>query len=256
MNKNIIILMLGMIFLVVLASNVNADITFWRDVSLNHNDSIVRNHGYYQYVDDSKSFLGKFKSIPVSIIYFWQDIPYNISQYYPQYSNASIDWCNLTIVHDSNQYSVLEGNLNSSAEEILNIYLTANSSGNSQTVFNLKHQDSLVIDFDCHYTNPNTLYIDHILFGDWDTYYPAFSCTGCEETKLEELTNEITYNEEQAVKEVAIYEKIQRIVKLNYNIWLYGSWAIKIGLIFVAISLIFLVGYMFYSIIESMARRT
>lgn len=241
-----------MIFLA-FAQNASADITFWRDVSLNQNKSIVKLHGYYQFFDESESLTGKFKSIPIGISYFWQDIPYNISAVYPQYANAYVDWCNLTIIHDSNQYSVLEGNLNNSAEEIFNVYLTNNLSDSQQKIFDMKHQDSLVLDWDCHYTNSNTLYIDNILFADWDTFYPAFSCSGCEESKLEELANDIQFNEQQAEKEVQIYEKVQIFVKLVYNLWLYASWIIKIGLIFLALTLIFAMGYLFYSILNSMA---
>lgn len=254
MKNKIMIMAIAFMFLLAFAQNVNAEITLWKDTIVDYNKSIVRVHGYYQFMDESTDLIGRYKTIPVAIIYNWDDIPYNISQYYPQYINAQVDWCNFTVVHDSNQYSVLEGNLNSSAEAIFNDYITSASAGNSEQVFYLKHRDSLVIDFDCHYTNQDTLFIDSFTFGDFQTYFPAFTCKGCEETKLEELAKQIDYEEQNAYREISMYQKFQTVVKLNYNLWVFASWIIKIGLIFISLTLIFLVAYMFYGLLNSMAR--
>lgn len=254
MRNKIITLMLGMMLLIVLTANARADITFWRDISVDTNKSIVKAYGVYNFLDTSPDFLGKYKPIPIAIMYDWDNLPYNISTYYPEYPNAIVDYCNLSIVHYKNEYDS-DGNFNGTTLENFYFSVSSASAGQNMTAFYMKHRDTLSISWDCHYTNPDTLFIEGVLFADFGTFFPAFSCSGCEEFKLEELADEISFNTAQAEKEISMYQKLQNIVKLNYNLWLYASWIIKIGMIFGAISLIFIVGFLFYQMINSMARK-
>lgn len=255
MKKQIILMAIALLMVFSIVQNVSADISFWRDIIIDKNTSVVRAIGVYNFQDNSKDFLGKYRPIPIAIMYDWDNIPYNISQYYPQYPNAYVDWCNLTISHDTNEYDS-DGNFNGTTTETFTYNVSNQVAGNNLTAVYMKHSDVLRIFWDCHYTNTETIFQDGVLFADWGTFFPAFTCNGCEDFKLEELSNEIKYNEANALKEIGIYEKFQSVVKLNFNMWLYGSWIIKIGLLLASLSLIFLVGYVFYSIVNSMARRT
>jgi hypothetical protein len=185
-------------------------------------------------------------------MYNWENIPYNISSYYPQYSNALVDWCNLTIIHGKYEYDS-DGNFINATDEIFTFDVTSTSAGNNLTTFFMKHRDSLSIRWVCHYTNPQTLFIDGMTFADWGTFFPAFSCSGCEDFKLEELAKDVEYQQVQAEKEISIYQKLQTIVGLNMTLWIIFEWIVKIGLILGTIGLIFLSGYFFYSLIMSLA---
>jgi hypothetical protein len=254
MKKSITLFAITILSFFVLINHVSADISFWRDISLDYNNSIVTSYGVYNFIDESKEFLGKYRAIPIGIMYDWNTIPVNISQYYPQYQNALVDWCHLTISHDIYDYDD-EGNFINSSTEEFTFNATSIPLGNNLSVFFMKHRDSLRIRWDCHYTNPQTLFIDGVVFADWGTFFPAFSCSGCEEFKLEELAKEIEYQQVQAEKEISIYQKIQKIVGLNMTLWTIFSWIVKIGLILGSVGLIFLSGYFFYSLIMNLAGR-
>jgi hypothetical protein len=254
MNKSMMFAF-GIMFLFIMMSNVSADITFWRDIFIDFNKSIVTSQGVYNFNDNSKDFQGKYNAIPIGIMYNWENIPYNISAYYPQYANALVDWCNLTIRHDKNDYDGL-GNTANITSDVFTFDVTSASAGNNLTTFFMKHRDSLSIRWDCHYTNPQTIFIEGVTFGDWGTFFPAFSCSGCEEFKLEELSKEIEFQQVQSEKEISIYQKFQSMVGLNMTLWMIFSWIVKIGLILGAIGLIFASAYFFYSLIMSLAGRS
>lgn len=248
-NKFII---LALAILIVLPM-VNAEVTLWKENIVNKNTSIMRTHGYYQFFDESKDLIGRSRPVPLAITWSWQDLPYNISTYYPQYANALVDWCNFTVVHGSYSYNSV-GEITGYTEITYNEQLQNVNSGMNISMFQLKHNDALIIDFDCHYTNPNTVFIDSTHFGDFGTWLPAYTCTGCEDSKLEELAKETEYNMQKAQKEILIYQKIQSVITINYTVWTYLNWILKIGLVIGAIFIIFGVAYFFYMLLSSLAK--
>ena len=206
-NKTKLYNILAIFALVIVLCNVHpvsAEVTLWRETIVDRNSSILRLHGYYQFYDDSKDLIGRTRPIPVGIMYSWDNLPYNISNYYPQYPNAVVDWCNLTINHGSYTYNSA-GEITNYQNIVYNEQIENRNASYNLTIFQLKHKDNLIIDLDCHYTNPDTVYIDGVTFADFSTWLPAFTCTGCEDTKLEELAKETDYNMQRATKEVDIY---------------------------------------------------
>lgn len=249
-NKILILFALALFISLTFAS---ADIQLWRENIINTNTSIVRTHGYFQFQDDSTNLIGKSQSVPLAVQYFYQSLPYNISQTYPQYPNALVDWCNVTLTKNSFTYDSL-GNTATENQTVYNTILENVVTNSNITYFEFHHQDSLIVDIDCHYTNPDTLFIDNVLFTDFDNWFPAYRCTECGDSKLQVLADEIKYNQAQSEKEISIYQKIQTLIGYNFKLWYYANYLIRILLVISVIALIFAMAYFIYLLIESLGR--
>jgi hypothetical protein len=259
MKKNkIMMLGLGIFFLLVSMSYmVSAEVSLWTDVYINYDDQVVSQYGYYQFDDTSSRGVGRDKSIEMILWYEVEGLPYNLSV--GNYSGY-VDWCNLTIKHDKNEYggtfwSVvgLEGGNYLNTTTTTDNYYFENTTIISfdQLSYFLKDKDSLTTDMKCHYTDEASVFVESILFGRVNVYMGAYECNDCEEYSLEQLSNEIERNNQIIEDQSEVYDKIQSVVAMNYNVWLIIGWVLKIGLIFTAVTLIFGGVYWLYLLFKS-----
>lgn len=226
---------------------VSAEVILFQDTFIDRNQSLVTQHAYYQLQDTSINLITIIKPVKIKLSNQVQSLPYNISAVYPQYPNALIDWCNYTIVQQKNIYDTTlglttQGNyniLNTTYERTNIFYQNINATGNI-TDLELRARDGVVVDMTCHYTDPNTLFIDNVYFGSISAYIPAFECLGCSSHTFEEVTkvnDAYLANLQQSNK---LFTYTQSL--LDKNVFIIGVivWIIKIALIFLALGMIFM----------------
>ena len=260
MKNKLLTSMIGMIFLVtLLVLNVNmasAEVWTWTN-TIFPNESIVRYYAYYQIEDTSNDLITIQRPIPIQLISDVETLPYNISQFYPQYPNAYVDWCNYTITWQRNIYDSTYGFTNyqivNTTLEVTNIFYENTPATFNVTQYYLKARDGLIAQIDCHYTNPDTLFIDNLYFGFITAYIPSFECSGCGEHSFEELINLNKQIEDNNFQQLGLTDKLQQIVDKNFQVWVILYWILKIGLIFLGIVLIFVPLYYFYLLFKSIS---
>jgi len=234
---------------------VSAEVNLWNDIYINKDDQTVSQYGYYQFDDTSYRGVGRDKPIELIIWYTVNPLPFDLTLNYSGY----VDWCNLTIKHDKNEYGgtfwssigLEGGNYINTTTEITNIYFENTSLAFDQLSFFLKDKDSLTVDMKCHYTEASDVFVESILFGKFDTILGAYECDDCEDYSLAQLSSEMERNEQIIVDQNEVYNKIQSIIAINFNVWLIFSWVLKIGLLFTAVSLIFGGIYWLYLLFKS-----
>lgn len=241
MKKIILTSMISIIFILTfLIISVNAEVTFWSDTLVHSDTQIVRYHGYFQFDDTSVKDIGKHKSIPITIQYIVEPLPFNLTY-------GTVDYCNLTIKNIHNVYGISftafegfsGGDLLNTTINITNLYFGTGSLQTGYLNFDMYDKDSIIADMDCHYTDVNSLFQENVLVGSFSTFFPQFACDECSQYTVEQLSNEIASNENITASSVQVYNKVQSFVGFNWQIWLIISWFIKIALVIVAISLAF-----------------
>lgn len=235
-------------FALLLVSSASAEISLWNTVTTNNATQIVRYHAFYSFDDTSIQGIGKNKAIPVSLLYQVQALPFNLTY-------GSVDYCNFTISHYVNQYNSA-GEFTNSTTETVSYYFGTGSANSSTLLFNMKSDDTLLADMDCHYTDVRSLYEENGLVGSFTTYMPSFECKGCEKYTLEELSNLADQQQNMTQNELSIYNKLQTIVNYNFQIWLIGSWIVKISLVFVGLFCVFAGVYFIYEFLKNLGRTT
>jgi hypothetical protein len=240
----------GMMILLILIPFINAEISFWTDTILDNSTSVVRYHSFYQVEDTSPNGVGKHKPVVLQINYETQSLPYNLTLQNPLYS-GSVDWCNFTILNYQNIYDN-DLNLINTSIDTYNEYITT---GISETYYiSLFDRDSTTIDMDCHFTDVNYLYVENFLAGRFTTFFPSFECKGCEQYTIEQLSNEADRLDNMTIKELAVYNGIQKIIDMNFKVWVIFSWFIKIGLLILSLGLIFAGVYYLYKYFDSLSK--
>lgn len=248
-HKKIIIPIISMILLFLIIANVRAEITLFTTTSLDTNNSLVKNQGYYYFDDTSLIGIGRNKDIPITLVYQVYELPFNFSGIYP----VEVDWCNLTILHYKNKYDK-EGNIENTTEERFNLFFQNQPSSSSSLTYNLRSRDYLIARMNCHYTDVNYLFVENALVGSISNILmPSYECDKCEEFTLEELSNQIERNEEISANELEIYENIQTLIDWNFTIWLIISYIIKIGFVLIAVGLIFMGVYYLYTFFKNIS---
>lgn len=238
------------------AINVHAEIYAHDTVRIENATQTVTFLAYYNLLDTSPGGIGQNKAVPIGLYTEIEALPYNISTYYPQYSNALVDWCNYTIKKYNNQWDG-EGHIINTTTTIVNSYYSATGNGSTNyTEWNLFDQDEISATVTCHYTNADTLFLDSMLFGRTTTFYPAMACRSCEGYSFEELAHENDNLNAAIENEVAIYGYIQKAMKVLYQFWLIFKWVTQIALIFIAISLLIQAGKYVYLKIVEMEKKT
>lgn len=255
MNNKILSTIFAMIFLILFISQVSGDIWSWQDTVIDTDRSIVRHHAYYQIQDTSYVNILIQKPVPVELVAGVDNLPYNISIYYPQFPNALVDWCNYTITWQKNEYDntlgLTDWRIVNTTLETTNTFFTNTNATNQVNQYKLRARDGLVADMDCHYTNNETLFIENTYFGQISSYVPAYECEGCGDKTFEQLTQENLFLSQRIAEETAVYTKIQSLIDKNYQIWVILSWFVKIALIFLAVTLMFVGIYYFYLFFKS-----
>jgi hypothetical protein len=252
--KYLTLMVLGIYLIALLSPLAKSETYLWNDVLINVNQSKVTNHAFYWLEDTSTSGVGKNKDVTLVLWAVIQPLPYNLTSFNPAY-NGSIDQCDLTYNIFRNIYDG-EGNLINTSVEVINY--TFSGTGNvtsNQTRFDLRSRDSVTADLSCHYTDPNFLYIDNVLIGRITTYMSTFECDGCDKYSLEELSQQTEKEQQITLNELAIYDKVQNVITWNFQVWLIASWILKIGLVFVAIGLVFAGAYYFYIFLKNLGAK-
>jgi len=245
--KLLTLMILAISLFVIILNFVSAEIYMWNSIIIDETDSITRYHAYYQMEDTSEGFRWRTKDIPVTFNYVVEALPYSLI-------GGSIDWCNFTIIAFHNIYDKEGFQLNTSLET-QNVYFGTGNLSTGEITINVKDADDITADMDCHYTNSTTLYQDHALIGRFDTIVPSFECKGCDDFTLEELSDEIERNEQTTQNELTIYNRIQTLVDMNFTLWLYASWLVKLFFLIFSVSLIFSSVYFLYKFFEDIARQ-
>ena len=240
-----------LLLLVLNINIVSAEINMWTDTYVNKNTSTVNMYALVELYDTSDNLITISKPVPVTIKYGTQFLPYNISQYYPQYPDAYVDWCNLTTKQEINEFDTSTGRIVNYSTIENSLFFTNFSSG--VLSFRMHHEDILSISMACHYTNPDTLFIESLYFGQYSIFFPAHECVGCDKYSFEELTQENEKITERINQETSIYSSIQKVIEKNYQLWLILKWVLRIALLIGAVGLIFAGIYFFYQYIKKMA---
>lgn len=251
------LLLLTGIFILLVSPLINSEIYLWENQIKDSSNDLVRDHLYYQFKDTSLKGIGYSRDTPVYLTYVIEALPYNLTGY-----GGEVDWCNLTIKHLKNTYGTnfvfgegfVVGELLNSTTEIQNIYFTTGGLNTSTIEINMRNDDTILADIDCHYTNSSTLYVENALIGRWTTYIPAFECAGCTQYSLEELSQQVENQQNITNNELEIYNKIQTAVNWNFQIWLILSWILKVVFVLVGVFLIFGAGYYFYKLLTNLGR--
>lgn len=254
MKNKLFLSVIAGLFLILFMQSASAEVWVWTN-TIFPNETMVRYHAYYQIEDTSFTNILIQKPVRVQLIGNVQDLPYNISQYYPQYPNAYVDWCNYTITWQKNEYDSTLGLtdwkiINTSLITTSTLFQNTNATFQIDT-YTLRARDGLIADMDCHYTNPDTLFIDNNYFGFISAIIPAFECKGCGDYTFEEVTNLNEQIEANNFQEKGFADKIQQVIEKNFQVWIILFWFIKIALVGVAVILIFLPMYYFYMLIKS-----
>jgi len=256
-NKNLLFA-IGMIFLFLSMANVLAEIQLWNTVNVDNTTSIVNYHAFYQYDDTSSTGIGSSKSSDITLSYDIQALPYNLT---PTYF-GEVDWCNFTVTHIKHIYGTnfvafqgfMVGDLLNTTIEVQSYYFTNMSFTNGEIVIPLMNKDNLIADMKCHYTDSRSLYAENVLVGRFTTYMSSYECAKCTDYSLEELSDMSKMNENITSNELGVYTVLQKIVDFNFQIWLIISWIVKIGMVLVAIGLIFAGVYYFYVFFTNLGR--
>lgn len=257
MKNKILMMAIAMIFLVIMINGVNAEIWSWQTTVLDYQKNIVRHHAYYQLQDTSEGWITVGESIPIEIMgALNNNLPLNLTQTYPQFPNAIVDWCNLTVVFVKNTYDldyngVTTYKILNTTYNYYNVFWQNINATFIDSQFNLRARDSIIVDADCHYTNNDSMFYQNNYIADSQAFFPAYECKGCSIKSFEIITQENKKLEDRISQETGVYTNIQNVVDKNYLIWQILSWFVKIGLIFLAISLIFLAMYYFYLFFKS-----
>lgn len=243
-----ILLLIGIFILLLSPLTIMGEMSMWNNVITDKPNQIVNYHGYYQFEDTTAQMSSA--NVPINL-YLWYEV-----QPLPLVLNGSfgeVDYCNLTIQHYKNIFDDLGNILNTTTE--IQTYGFANSSLNSTIiVISAKNKDSIIADMKCHYTDVRGLYYGNILAGRFTIYMSSYQCSECTQYSLEELSNQAQLNLNMTGNELSIYDKIQQVAIWDFQAWLIVSWIIKIGLIFVAIGLIFAGVYYFYIFIKDLGK--
>lgn len=253
--KNILQSSIAFIFLLTIillnVNNASAEINLWTNTIVDSNSSTVSMYELINVGDTSTAIASIPRATPVTIRYDTQLLPYNISQYYPQYQNAVVDWCNLTLKFEANEINTTSGQIQNYSTLVTSYYFTNFSSGTLN--YNMNNEDVLSVEMKCHYTNPDTLFIDSVYFGQFAVFFPARSCTGCDEHSFEQLTQANDAFASGAVQELGIYGIIQNIVEKNFQLWFIVAWILRIGILLASVGLIFAGVYFMYVYITKLA---
>ena len=242
MKLKFLIAILGIIFFL---NFVSAEVMLWNNVIIDRTENLTTYHAYYTLDDTSLRGFCFQKDIPVVIQYNVESLPYSLT-------GGQVDWCNLTIKQYRNTYGTAFAWSQGVTAELLNTTYEEQSvyfdSGayDGFIQLNMKQKDSAIIDMKCHYTDADYLYEDNALIGRFTTYLSSYECEGCSQYTLEELSNEVEYADERTANELEIYDKLQTAMVWNYQVWLIISWIIKIGMVLLAVGLIFAGVYYFY----------
>jgi hypothetical protein len=247
-NKKIILAIVSVLLLVNLFTIISAEVFLWDSVITDKTNSIVNYHGYYQFEDTTAQMSGANTEIVVHLWYEVQELPLILTGSY-----GAVDWCNFTIQHYKNTFDNL-GNILNATNEIQSYYFTTGAFNSSIININAKNKDSIIADMKCHYNDSRGLYYGNILAGKFTTYISTYECSTCSDYSLEELSNMAKMNENITANELTIYDRIQTFVDWNFTIWLIVSWIVKIGLIFIAVALIFAGAYFLYKFISDMGK--
>jgi hypothetical protein len=260
-NKNIMMIIMGMIFLVVTMQLISGEIYLWNEIKVDNTTQIVNYHAYYQFLDTSASDIGSGTYTALTLKYHIEPLPLNLT---PDGATlGEVDWCNFTITHIKNIYGTTfvafegfsGGQLLNTTVETQNIYFSTNASvDEGLIVILLKDKDSVTADMRCHYTTSDGLYWKNILAGRFDTFMSSFECSQCKDYSLEQLSNMAQRNENITANQVSVYYNIQKVVDFNWQIWLIVSWILKIGFIFIGVGLIFAGVYYFYVFFSNIGR--
>jgi hypothetical protein len=254
MKNRFWIIMFG-IFLLINIISISAEMNFWSDTLINQDTQIVRYHGYFQFDDTSVKNIGRHKSIPITIQYLVEPLPFNLT-----YGN--VDYCNFTMTNYHNIYGTSfvafegfsGGDLLNTTINVTNLYFGTGSLQSGYITVDMYDKDSIILNMDCHYTDINSLFQENVLVGSFSTFFPQFSCDECSQYTIEQLSNEIASNENITASSVQVYTKIQSLIGFNWQIWLIISWLIKIALIVVALSLAFAGIYYVYKFLNDLGR--
>lgn len=268
-------------FGILMMSLANAELTLWQDTKIDTSNNLVKHISVYELDDNSANGMPSLSDsgargvisfnvgnpVPLQIIYSHQTLPYNITQYYPQYSNAYVDWCNYTTRFYKNNYDV---DFNYSVftmsggfyPRIINTTIIINSSFYNSSVphttsdiFSLRAFDTLSVEVSCHYTNASTLFIENFYLGMSSVDMPSYSCNKCEAKTFEQLTQSNDKLEDRISQEDGLYTKLQNLTDKNYQLWIIFSWFIKISLVIVAIGLVFVPMYYVYLMVKAMGEK-
>lgn len=257
MMKKILLMIFVSIFLVYTLSLVNAEIIAWNSVAIDETEQTATYVGNYNLDDTSANEIGKSKAVQLALWYSVQDIPFNLSFY-----GGVVDWCNLTVTQYRNIYDG-SGNRINETTEVTSIYFSTGNFTSGTITLQMKTDDFVAGRMKCHYTNVSALQtgtrgynsLDEVIVGRFDTLLPSFECDKCENSTLEDLTNEFEQIDNRTASQLTIYDWVQTVATDNYLVWLYASWIIKILLIFVGIGLIFGTVYFIYDFFNKLARR-
>ena len=258
-NKNLMLMILGMIFLVVTLQMISAEVYLWNTVNIDNSSQTVDYHSYIQFLDTSTNDIGSGTDTPITYVYHTQSLPLDLT---PDGATFGIiDYCNFTISHTKNIYgTTFVAFQGFSGGQLLNTTLEEqnfsfnNGTNDGQVTINLRDKDSVVADMRCHYTSVDGLYENNILGGDFKTYMSSYECSQCKDYTLEQQSDMAQRNENITASQVGIYYDIQKVVDFNWQIWLIASWIIKIGLVIVAVGLIFAGVYYFYVFLSNLGK--
>jgi len=254
-----ILILIGIFLILFSSSSVFSEIYLWNEVIVDNSTQTVDFHGYYQFLDTSASDIGSGVDTPITFVYHTQSLPLDLTPDGATF--GEIDYCNLTTSHTKNIYGTtfvaFEGFsggqlLNTTLEETNISFVSGINDG--KITINLRDKDSVVVDMKCHYTTTDGLYENNILGGDFKTYMSSYECSQCKDYSLEQLSNMAQRNENMTANQVSVYFAIQKVVNFNWQIWLIVSWIIKIGMILVAVGLIFASVYYFYVFFSNIGR--
>ena len=240
MNKSLLTFVVSMIFLFAILPSVSAEMWYWGTTNIDYTAQTTSQHGYYQFDDTSLNGIGKNKPIEVILWYDVEGLPYNLNA-------GNVDWCNFSIIHQVNNYGsnyvawegLVSGEYLGTNTTEDNVYFTATGNHSSgQLSYLLKDKDGLVIDMKCHYTDINSIFQNSVLVGRYTTIFGAYECNKCEDYSLEELSDSIGRSDELIAQQTEIYDKIQYLIGLNFQLWLFVDWVVKIAFLITAFGLV------------------
>lgn len=244
----------------------SAEVYNWNDVILNNITNTTDFHAFYS-LDDTpynafvtnaqETFAGLgvtrvFHTIPISLLYNVQALPYNLTAFNSNYTGV-IDYCNLSIQETHNDYSGFLNNVGvvNTTTTFTSYYF--NSSASGTITINLQHRDSVVADMICHYTQNENLYVENTLFGRFDTLEGSYECGECKAFTLEQLSHATDTADNITASQLTIFNGVQTLVDWNYRFWLIGFWFLKIALLILAFAMIFITLYWVYHYLKRLA---
>lgn len=224
---------------------INADLIGSQSIVLNSATRIVDIHSLIK-LDDTFASNNSYSSFPVFVNYYINSLPdiYTDGVEYYEY-----DYCNFTYTrtHTRNDIFGIAGN----DTETYN-YDAGNTpydNFDSPLEIWMYGQDILTLDLSCH-SNSSTILYRGDLAGDMAMVFGSYTCN-------EALSSCSSYNYQQIINNsvsydtTPIYDKIQTVVTLNYQIWLILSWLLKIGFYLIGIGFIFYGIYYLYKFVKN-----